>query len=405
MRRWVVLGLAVAGLALAGVFLHRAVPDPAEIWHALLEADKPWLALAAAAELASMSMFALQQRRLLRAYGGHMSFRGSLALTFARTGISIALPGGAAVSGAFAVTELRRRGVDTAAATAMTVLAGAQGLAALVLVYLGWFATVGVGAGGSALVAAGYVVGVLAAVATVLYGLRRLAERRRPAAPSGSRLRQRIDALADLFAATVRGAATLSMKDWLVGGGYAFANWVLDIACLLAVAHAFGLGVGTVPIVGAYLGVQLVRQIPLTPGGIGLVEASLLVALVAAGGTSGTAAAVVLTYRLLSSWLIAPVGLGCWVALRADAGAVRADVGAVRADAGGLSSSSHQPGGSVVSTPDPEGMRWDSGDVAPQRPPLRSSPSRRSPLPPVEAAPRAPVRATTAAERRSRAAR
>jgi hypothetical protein len=28
---------------------------------------------------------------------------------------------------------------------------------------------------------------------------------------------------------------------------------------------------GTVPIVGASLGVQLVRQIPLTPGGIGLV--------------------------------------------------------------------------------------------------------------------------------------
>ena len=398
MRRWVVLGLAVAGLAVAGFFLHRAVPDPAEIWHALVAADKPWLAVAAAAQLASISMFALQQRRLLRAYGGRMSFRGSLALTFARTGISIALPGGAAVSGAFAVTELRRRGVDTAAATAMTVLAGAQAIAALVLVYLGWFATVGMGAGGSALVAAGYVAGAFAAVAAILYGLRRLAERRRPAAPSGSRLRQRIDALAELFAATVRGAAALSTKDWLVGGGYALANWTLDIACLLAVAHAFGLRVGTVPIVGAYLGVQLVRQIPLTPGGIGLVEASLLVALVAAGGTSGTAAAVVLTYRLLSSWLVAPVGLACWVALRADAGAMRTN-------AGSLSSSSHHPGGRVVSTPDPEGKRWHSGDVAPQRPPLRFSPSRRSPLPPAEAVPRAPAPATTAADSRSRAAR
>jgi uncharacterized protein (TIRG00374 family) len=95
-------------------------------------------------------------------------------------------------------------------------------------------------------------------------------------------------------------------------------NWLFDVACLLAVGRAFGLPVNAVKIVGAYLVVQLIRQIPLTPGGVGMVEASLLLSLVAAGATSDTAAAVVLTYRLLSCWLIAPIGLLSWFTLRAN---------------------------------------------------------------------------------------
>lgn len=101
---------------------------------------------------------------------------------------------------------------------------------------------------------------------------------------------------------------------WAAGTALALGNWLLDVACLLATAHAFQLPVGTAAIVGAYLAVQLVRQVPLVPGGVGLVEASLLLALVAA--TSGTAAAVVLTYRLLSCWLIAPIGLLAWLTLQ-----------------------------------------------------------------------------------------
>ncbi|HEY6596185.1 MAG TPA: hypothetical protein VI011_19100, partial [Asanoa sp.] len=39
---------------------------------------------------------------------------------------------------------------------------------------------------------------------------------------------------------------------------------------------------------------------------------------VAAGATGGTAAAVVLTYRILSCWLIAPIGMLAWVGLQAS---------------------------------------------------------------------------------------
>lgn len=56
-----------------------------------------------------------------------------------------------------------------------------------------------------------------------------------------------------------------------------------------------GLGVAT-----AHLGVQLIRQIPGTAGGIGVIEASLLIALTAAGAEQAVAAAAILVYRVLS---------------------------------------------------------------------------------------------------------
>ncbi len=89
-----------------------------------------------------------------------------------------------------------------------------------------------------------------------------------------------------------------------------------DLPCLIAVGYAFGLTVSVVQFAGAYLAVQIVRQIPITPGGIGVIEASLVVALVAAGAPYVTAAAVGIVYRVLSCWAIVPTGLLVRVALR-----------------------------------------------------------------------------------------
>jgi hypothetical protein len=61
--------------------------------------------------------------------------------------------------------------------------------------------------------------------------------------------------------------------------------------------------------------VQIVRQAPLTPGGMGLIEASLLAGLVAAGAGRSDAAAVVIIYRVLSCWLILPIGALSWSVL------------------------------------------------------------------------------------------
>jgi len=328
--RWLGPTVTVVGLVVAVVYFRHTLPDPAQVWQAVTAGQRWWLALAAAVQFASMVMFALQQRRLLVAFGGSMSLRQSIRLTFARTAISIALPAGAAISGAFALRQLRARGADTGAAAAIVVLSGVQAIGALVVIYLAWFVSVGVsGPIGWARVAvpASTVALILAGVGFLAYLRRRAAAGDRPhriprpagAATAGfsNRLRRRWFALVDLAANALESAASLSPRDWLAGTGYAMANWAGDVLCLVAVAHALRLELGVVPIVGAYLAVQVVRQIPFTPGGIGLVEAALLVTLVAAGATNDTAAAVVLTYRLLSCWAIAPIGLLAWLGLRA----------------------------------------------------------------------------------------
>ena len=58
-------------------------------------------------------------------------------------------------------------------------------------------------------------------------------------------------------------------------------------------------------------------MIPITPGGLGFVEAGLAGLLVLAGVSAGDAAVATLAYRLVSFWLPLPVGgIAWWLARR-----------------------------------------------------------------------------------------
>lgn len=87
----------------------------------------------------------------------------------------------------------------------------------------------------------------------------------------------------------------------LWGGSLAFP--ALQAAGLAAVGRALSLPVPPAYIAIAYLAATLaVAPLP-TPGGIGSVDAALIVALVAAGGPAAVATAVVLAYRIITVWL------------------------------------------------------------------------------------------------------
>ncbi|WP_416980145.1 lysylphosphatidylglycerol synthase transmembrane domain-containing protein [Streptomyces sp. T028] len=87
----------------------------------------------------------------------------------------------------------------------------------------------------------------------------------------------------------------------LWGGSLAFP--VLQAAGLAAVGQALGLPVPAFHMAVAYLAATVAVALVPTPGGIGSVEAALIVALVAAGGPPALATAVVLTYRVITVWL------------------------------------------------------------------------------------------------------
>jgi uncharacterized protein (TIRG00374 family) len=320
-QRWIGPAVVVVGLLVAALSLRDALPDPAGVWHLLGTANRTWLVLAAVLQFGSMVMFGLQQRRLLKVFGVDLPVRQAVELTYARTAVSIALPAGAAMSSAFALRQFRLRGADIGAATAVIIASGVQAIAALVVVYVAWFASVGIG--GAQWSGVAFAGATVAVVFVVLRFLPRIRDRssnvdlfRVDLALPDRWWRRRAHAIAEAAANSLRSASALTVRDWIAGSGYAMANWLADVACLLAVARAVGLTLGVLPIVGTYLAVQIVRQVPLTPGAIGVVEASMLVGLVAAGATDVSAAAVVFIYRLLSCWLVAPVGLVTWIRLR-----------------------------------------------------------------------------------------
>jgi uncharacterized protein (TIRG00374 family) len=56
--------------------------------------------------------------------------------------------------------------------------------------------------------------------------------------------------------------------------------------------------------------------VPLTPGGLGIVEAGMTGTLALAGVPAGAAAIATLAYRLASYWLPLPAGAVAWIVHR-----------------------------------------------------------------------------------------
>jgi uncharacterized protein (TIRG00374 family) len=90
------------------------------------------------------------------------------------------------------------------------------------------------------------------------------------------------------------------------------ANWLLDCGCLAMSFLAVGGGVPWKGLLLAYGAGQLAANLPITPGGLGVVEGSLTIAIVAYGGAAPSTVVAVLLYRVLSFWLALPVGWGAW---------------------------------------------------------------------------------------------
>ncbi|EFL36337.1 integral membrane protein [Streptomyces viridochromogenes DSM 40736] len=87
----------------------------------------------------------------------------------------------------------------------------------------------------------------------------------------------------------------------LWGGSLTFP--ALQASVLVLVGQALGLSVPPAHMAVAYLAATVAVALVPTPGGIGSVEAALVVALVAAGGPAAVATAVVLAFRVITVWL------------------------------------------------------------------------------------------------------
>ena len=89
---------------------------------------------------------------------------------------------------------------------------------------------------------------------------------------------------------------------------YALGNWLFDYLALLAAITAVGSTPRPTLVLLAYSASMVLAMIPITPGGLGFVEAGLTGLLAVAGVSAGDAVLSVLAYRLVSFWLPLPAG-------------------------------------------------------------------------------------------------
>ncbi|GAA2644177.1 hypothetical protein GCM10010399_92640 [Dactylosporangium fulvum] len=319
-------------LVVAGITLEDNLPAPRQMLTTLTSADPWWLLLAAVAELTSLRHFALQQRRLLAGFGVPMSVPRAVAVTFTRSAISFSLPAGSAVSAGFAFRQFRTAGASRRTAGAVAVLSSVLSGVALVLMYAvvvpipSLFGSGRAAGNGDTLV----LVLALLVVALLVFAFDfwlspRSGRGSSPGVPqaddddhpgSDSTHERRGRGVRDSVRRTVADLRGLPRRSWVLSLLHATVNWGLDFACLAATTAAFGIDVSLIRLATVYLTVQLVRQIPISPGGIGVVEVALLAGLVSAGAAQGPAAAAMFVYRLLSCWMIIPLGLLAYATLR-----------------------------------------------------------------------------------------
>jgi putative heme transporter len=311
--RWAGQALMIGVLALAALAI-------ASQWHTLTSGfdrlgDLRWhdLRWAVYAEVLSLIYLAQLTRLLLRTGGERVRFSSILALTVAASGMAATLPGGPALAATFSFDQLRRRGVRmsmTAYALALTWVLSGAALVAIALVGTGLAGSTGPAASLRLPVAAAAAFLTAVALACVL-ALRlarcraRLTDEldrlsRRPRfSRAAQRLRQWTDELAN-----VRLPAVVLLR----GLAAAALSWAFDCACLALSILAVGGHVPWQDLLAVYCLTQLAAALPLTPGGIGIVEGTLSLLLVAYHMPAATAIAAVILYRILSCWILLPAG-------------------------------------------------------------------------------------------------
>jgi putative heme transporter len=90
--------------------------------------------------------------------------------------------------------------------------------------------------------------------------------------------------------------------------GWAAANWLLDAASLWVFVAAFSHFISPVDLLMAYGLANILAAIPITPGGLGVVEFVLVSMITGFGPTAGEALSGVLAFRAVNFWLPIPFG-------------------------------------------------------------------------------------------------
>jgi len=127
---------------------------------------------------------------------------------------------------------------------------------------------------------------------------------------------------------------------WRMVAATSVGRWLFEYIALLAVLMAIGARPDPLLVLYALVVAALMNLIPLTPGGLGLVELGLTGSLLAAGVAAPAALLATFVFRIVSFWLPLPIGAAAAYVFRtryprgANLGVISVE-GTVGVDAGG----------------------------------------------------------------------
>jgi uncharacterized membrane protein YbhN (UPF0104 family) len=338
-RRW---GWRAVGLAVTGAGLYLVAPSLLTMfgaWPQLADVEVPWFVVLAVLQICSFASLWWLARIALApappeepAADGrtavavpHLGWGTTAAAQLAGNAASKVVPGGAATGGVLQARILIGAGQPPASVVSGLTAVSLLGTAVLLLLPVLTIPALIIGPPPARQLQLGLLVSVILAavivavgvtaltwprvVAVVGRGVGRFVHLVRPAVTpeglAGTLLTQR-----DRIAAAFQG-------HWWRATFAAAANRMFDYAALVAALVAFGAHVRPAEVLLAYVVAQAFAIVPITPGGVGFVDAGLTTLLVLVGVPADTALIGVLLYRLFSFWLPIPVGALVWAGWRA----------------------------------------------------------------------------------------
>jgi uncharacterized protein (TIRG00374 family) len=323
--RWLRHGLVVFLVLL--VIEYLVIPElvgATKNLHLLRQLNMGWLVAGIVLEAGALASYALLTRTLLP--DGGPGFSKLIRIVLASTAVAHVVPGGAAGGASLGYRLLTANGVEGAdAGFAMATEAIGSAMVLNVMLWLALLISIPL-AGVHPIYVVTALVGLLAIIgATFLgYAFTRGGERavralravgRRVPRLGADRLERLVRQVGDSISHLARDRALL--KRALLWAGL---NWLLDAASLWSFLAALGHIVDPIEVFAAYGIANVLGAIPITPGGLGVIEASAATLLVSFGVTKAVATYAVLGWRLVNFWLPIPIGAGAYISIRVPRG-------------------------------------------------------------------------------------
>jgi uncharacterized protein (TIRG00374 family) len=322
-----------------------------------------WVVAGAALEAVSLFCYAVLTRVLLPRGGVRPSLATLFKIDLSAAAVAHVIPAGTLGTAALGFKLFTSEGISGSDATVMMAAKGIGSTVVLnVLLWVSLIISIPL-AGFRPIYATVAIIGtiVLALAGLLVFGVLHgagLASRLLRAVGdkipglSGRKVEAAVLGAADSFSLLARDKRVMA---WALL--WASLNWLLDAASLWCFVAAFGHRANPVELFAAYGIANVAGALPVTPGGLGVVDSIAPLLLVGFGVTRGVATLGVLGWRMVNFWLPIPTGAAAFVSLK-----VKPQAGGIKGAFASLLAFGKPPGEPKPDEPEPaEPQRSDPG--------------------------------------------